>query len=117
MLLFGSGKMAASTDDGMQTILWTELYNQTPGKDVFGPVFWEIEQPTDPRHIVARTVDNWRSMVMTDYISAMRSLCQNPCRIRRCLANVLQDVDHLNHNVSLKFSMNIQDRLLMSQHS
>lgn len=99
MFLFGEAKLAAPSQAGIQTLLWTELYTHAPCEN-FAADFWDVERPRDTRFEVARLVDDWREAAAGVYMDMLRALCQNPCRIRRCLVNVLQDADLLNGKVA-----------------
>lgn len=57
--------------------------------------YWLVERPEDARFKIARAVDAFYQQAAPLYTRVFQCLCQNRCRIRRSLVNVLQDFDTL----------------------
>jgi len=77
----------------MQALLIDALRELLPEDAALSESWWQIEIPDDWRYELAKDVDTFLSEGAPVMEGVLRSLCQNPCRIRRCLVNALEDVD------------------------
>lgn len=101
--LFGEENIAAPGTGGIEELLWTELCNNTA--EPLSKDFYEIEAPQDPRHQAIRIIDQWQTQAAVEYVYVLRSLCQNRCRARRCLTNVLQNINSFLQQVSMELHL------------
>ncbi|GAB7353021.1 hypothetical protein MBLNU459_g3577t2 [Dothideomycetes sp. NU459] len=56
---------------------------------------WEVEVPTDARHLTALKVDEFLSKALEEYLNIYRMICQNRCRMRRTFAQSIAILDSL----------------------
>lgn len=84
----------------MAALLLDSLRQLLPREDLISEACWAIELPSDWRYELARDIDAFLQEGAPVMEGVLRSWCQNPCRIRRCLANALVDLDTLLARVS-----------------
>ncbi|KAL1306490.1 hypothetical protein AAFC00_005185 [Neodothiora populina] len=93
-ILFKESRFAASIDH--IDILVTDIRELVlAGDAILDPRNWEIELPSDPRHQVARKIDEFMSKALDEYLNIPRMLSQNRCRVRRTLNQSLAILDSL----------------------
>jgi hypothetical protein len=70
------------------------------GDAVADPASFEVEVPTDPRHICARLIENFIEKAGDEYLNLYRMVCQNRCRIRRTFTQAIPIFDALMSEAS-----------------
>lgn len=91
------GEIGVAGPEGLEQLIWSDLETSSFafGDHRIARTFWDIEVPDDIRFNVARMVDFFVERAAPEYEKLFRSLCQNRCRLRRCLVNVIRDLDKL----------------------
>lgn len=83
-------------------LLLTDLRELTLAGDVLIDLTnWEIELPRDPRHQMARKMDEFMTKVLEEYLNIYRMISQNRCRMRRTMAQSVQVLDSMQAEAEL----------------
>ncbi|KAI9718854.1 MAG: hypothetical protein M1828_006543 [Chrysothrix sp. TS-e1954] len=102
-LLLSDGRPAGAGE--IETLVLNELKESViPIDSILDGSFWEIEVPTDPRYEVARKFDWFFERAAQPFANVFRALCQNRCRIRRFLTNILPEFDDLSAEMMQAFA-------------
>lgn len=89
--LFSEGKRAAPGAGSIEFMMWSEVDNRMLYKIDVSSVI----PPKDPRFKAIAALEFWYEKGQQIFTDVLRCLCQNPCRIRRCLINTVQEIDDL----------------------
>lgn len=65
------------------------------GDSLVDPASFQVELPSDPRHIRARLLEGFIEKAFDEYLNIYRMVCQNRCRIRRLLTQAVSIWDTL----------------------
>lgn len=65
------------------------------GDSLIDPASFQVELPSDPRHIRARLLEGFVEKAFDEYLNIYRMVCQNRCRIRRLLTQAVSIWDAL----------------------
>ena len=65
------------------------------GDPIPDPTSFQIELPSDPRHICSRLMEDFMSKALDEYLNIYRMVCQNRCRIRRTFTQAIGILDQV----------------------
>lgn len=65
------------------------------GDPLADPASFQIEVPTDPRHLCSRHIGSFMDKAFEEYLNLYRMVCQNRCRIRRTFTQTIPILDSL----------------------
>lgn len=65
------------------------------GDSLVDPASFQVELPSDPRHLRARLLEGFIEKAFDEYLNLYRMVCQNRCRIRRLFTQALAIWDAL----------------------
>lgn len=83
-------------------VLLTDIASLVLAADpLLSPTNWEIELPSDPRHRIARKIDEFMAKAIEEYLNIPRMLSQNRCRTRRTLNQSIAILDSLQAEAEL----------------
>jgi len=98
-LLFAEGRVAG--DVSHFDLLLTDLRDLVlAGDSLTDPDSFQIEMPSDPRHICSRILESFMDKVIDEYLNIYRMVCQNRCRIRRTFTQSISLLDELETRVA-----------------
>ena len=87
-LLFAEGKVAG--DVPHYDLLLTDIRELVLAGDALAdPESFQVEMPSDPRHVCSRLIEGFMDKVFDEYLNLYRMVCQNRCRIRRTFTQAL----------------------------
>ena len=87
-LLFAEGKVA--DDVPHYDLLLTDIRELVLAGDALAdPESFQVEMPSDPRHVCSRLIEGFMDKVFDEYLNLYRMVCQNRCRIRRTFTQAL----------------------------
>lgn len=87
-LLFSNGSVA--NDVPHPRLLLDDIRSLVLVGDIsVDPALFEIELPSDPRHRMARKMDEFMDKAFEEYLNLYRMVCQNRCRIRRTFTQAI----------------------------
>lgn len=89
----------------MQALLLDALRQTLPSPDTIDESWWGVEAPNDWRYKLVADVEAFLMETASVVENVLRALCQNPTRIRRCLTNVLEEVDALLTRVCIAITL------------
>lgn len=89
--LLSENKRAAPGAGAIEFMMFSEIDNRMP----IHLDLSSAEAPTDPRFKAVAALEFWYKKGQRIFTDVLRCLCQNPCRIRRCLINTIQEIDDL----------------------
>lgn len=93
--LFSPGG-AVVTRVGHFELLLADLRNVVlAGDSLIDPASFQIELPSDPRHIRSRLLEEFVEKAVDEYLNLYRMVCQNRCRIRRTFTQAIAILDAL----------------------
>lgn len=119
-MLLSDGRLAGP-DGGMQRILFSLIQYWAPDNSAWlSEKCWLVQRPSHPRFRSSRLLDWYvqqaspvrtfahlshiRTNIDQEFTNYLRSLCQNPCRVRRCLINIAKDFDVFHDEVTAFFT-------------
>lgn len=98
-LLFAEGRVAG--DVSHFDLLLTDLRDLAlAGDPLADPDSFQIELPSDPRHICSRILESFMDKIIDEYLNLYRMVCQNRCRIRRTFTQSVTLLDELESRVA-----------------
>ena len=65
------------------------------GDDLTKPQSFEVELPSDPRHLCSRHMESFMDKAIEEFLNLYRMVCQNRCRIRRTFTQAIPILDEL----------------------
>nr|POF11455.1 n-alpha-acetyltransferase 35, natc auxiliary subunit [Quercus suber] len=93
-ILFGSDRM--TPDFTHFDLLLTDIRDLVLAGDSLGdPQSFQVELPSDPRHICSRHIEAFMDKAFDEYMNLYRMVCQNRCRIRRTFTQAIPIWDRI----------------------
>lgn len=98
-LLFAEGRVAG--DVSHFDLLLTDVRDLVlAGDPLADPDSFQVEMPSDPRHICSRILESFMDKIIDEYLNLYRMVCQNRCRIRRTFTQSITLLDELETSVA-----------------
>lgn len=95
-LFYEQGPVAAVI--GHYELFLADLRNVVlAGDSLMDPESFQIELPSDPRHIRARLLEGFIEKAFDEYLNIYRMVCQNRCRTRRLFTQAVAILDTLEN--------------------
>ncbi|KAK5136438.1 hypothetical protein LTR08_003083 [Meristemomyces frigidus] len=92
--LFGSDRIAE--DVSHFDLLLADIRDLVlAGDQLADPESFQVELPSDPRHLCSRLVEAFMDKAFDEYLNLYRMVCQNRCRIRRTFTQAITIMDGL----------------------
>lgn len=63
------------------------------GTDLADPESFQVELPSDPRHICSRLIERFMDKAIDEYLNLYRMVCLNRCRTRRTFTQAISIFD------------------------
>ena len=77
-------------------LLLTDMRDLVLAGDILAdPESFQVEVPTDPRHLCSRIIESFMDRAFEEYLNVYRMVCQNRCRIRRTFTQTVPILDSL----------------------
>jgi len=90
--LFGSDRI--TEDISHFDLLLTDIRDLVlAGDPLADPESFQVEMPSDPRHLCSRQIESFMDRVFEEYLNLYRMVCQNRCRIRRTFTQAIPLLD------------------------
>jgi N-alpha-acetyltransferase 35, NatC auxiliary subunit len=89
------GQAVANTIPHFDLLLTDFRETVLAGDAVIDPASFEVEVPTDPRHISSRLLEGFMQKIGDEWLNLYRMVCQNRCRIRRTFTQAIPILDAL----------------------
>lgn len=85
-----------ATGVGHYELFLADLRNTVlAGDSLVDPASFQVELPSDPRHMRARLLEGFVEKAFDEYLNIYRMVCQNRCRIRRLFTQAVAILDAL----------------------